>query len=72
MILLILYGGFTAPMERREDLGVRQTRAANPVQCDLSYVSLRLRGLHQCLSDKESNCNAGDMGLIPGSGRSPD
>ena len=23
------------------------------------------------LSSKESNCNAGDMGLIPGSGRSP-
>ena len=24
-----------------------------------------------CLINKESSCNAGDMGLIPGSGRSP-
>ena len=24
-----------------------------------------------CLTNKESSCNAGDMGLIPGSGRSP-
>ena len=70
--LLILYGGFTAPMERREDLEVRQTWAGNPVLCDLSYVSLSLRGLPQWLSGKESNCNAGDIGLIPGSGRSPD
>ena len=28
-------------------------------------------GLPRWLSDKESTCNAGDMGLIPGSGRSP-
>ena len=28
-------------------------------------------GLPQWLSDKESTCNAGDMGLIPGLGRSP-
>ena len=70
--LLILYGGFTAPMERRKDLGVRQTWAGNPVLCYLSYVSLSLRGLPQWLSGQESNCNAGDIGLIPGSGRSPD
>ena len=28
-------------------------------------------GLHQWLSGKEYACNAGDAGLIPGSGRSP-
>ena len=28
-------------------------------------------GLPRWLSGKESACNAGDMGLIPGSGRSP-
>ena len=28
-------------------------------------------GLPQCLSGKESACNAGDVGSIPGSGRSP-
>ena len=30
-----------------------------------------VKGTSQWLSCKESNCNAGDMGLIPGSGRSP-
>ena len=29
------------------------------------------RGLPRWLSDQESNCNAGDGGLIPGSGKSP-
>ena len=74
MILLILYSGFAAPMERRADLGVRQTRAASPVLCGLSYVSLSVRELPQWqwLSGKESNCSAGDMSLIPGPGRSPD
>ena len=28
-------------------------------------------GLPRWCSDKESTCNAGDMGSIPGSGRSP-
>ena len=28
-------------------------------------------GLPLCLSGKESTCNSGDAGLIPGSGRSP-
>ena len=28
-------------------------------------------GLPRWLSGKESGCNAGDLGLIPGSGRSP-
>ena len=28
-------------------------------------------GLPRWLNDKESGCNAGDLGLIPGSGRSP-
>ena len=31
----------------------------------------RVKGLPRWLSGKESACNAGDMGLIPGSGRSP-
>ena len=30
-----------------------------------------LFGFAQWLSSKESSCNAGDMGLIPGRGRSP-
>ena len=30
-----------------------------------------LSGFAQWLSSKESSCNAGDMGLVPGSGRSP-
>ena len=30
-----------------------------------------IMGLPRGLSGKESTCNAGDMGLIPGSGRSP-
>ena len=29
------------------------------------------KGFSRCLSDKESACNAGDKGLIPGLGRSP-
>ena len=38
----------------------------------LSLVITELvRGLPQLLRIKESTCNAGDMGLIPGSGRSP-
>ena len=28
-------------------------------------------GVHWWLSDKESACHAGDLGLIPGPGRSP-
>ena len=36
------------------------------------FRSLQPRtGLPRWLSGKESACNAGDMGLIPGSGRSP-
>ena len=29
-------------------------------------------GLPGCSDGKESACNAGDLGLIPGSGRSPE
>ena len=29
------------------------------------------KGFSGCLRDKESACNVGDMGLIPGLGRSP-
>ena len=38
----------------------------NNVLCALSYT-----GLPQRLSSKESSCNAGDAGLIPGSRISP-
>ena len=46
------------------------------IQGSLLYwlLTLPLRGLPRRLSSKESACNAGaagDMGLIPGSGRSP-
>ena len=34
-------------------------------------LTLSLSGLSWCLSGKESTCNAGDLGLIPGLGRSP-
>ena len=34
-------------------------------------LSVTLRGLPQWLSGKEATCNAGDPGLILGSGRSP-
>ena len=37
----------------------------------VKYCSYRLVGLPWWLSGKESTCNAGDIGLIPGSGRSP-
>ena len=35
------------------------------------YISMQHMGLPWWLSSKESTCNAGDRGLIPGSGRSP-
>ena len=37
----------------------------------VKYCSSRLVGLPWWLSVKESACSAGDIGLIPGSGRSP-
>ena len=36
------------------------------------YISMQHVGLPWWLSGKESTCNAGDLGLIPGSGRSPE
>jgi len=36
----------------------------------MNYEHLGL-GFLGCSSDKEPTCNAGDMGLIPGLGRSP-
>ena len=36
-----------------------------------SYRLLRLWGFHGSLAGKESSCNAGDLGLIPGLVRSP-
>ena len=39
----------------------------------LEYLTLRkaISGLPWWVSGKESSCNAGDVGWIPGSGRSP-
>ena len=34
-------------------------------------LSIKVKGLLRWHSGKESACQAGDMGLIPGSGRSP-
>ena len=36
-----------------------------------SYQLLRLWGFHGSPAGKESSCNAGDLGLIPGLVRSP-
>ena len=49
--------------EREEELGV--THFANN---GLHAINIGFPGI---LDGKESTCNAGDMGLIPGSGRSP-
>ena len=38
--------------------------------CIICSNLLSLSGLPRCLSGKESTCNAGDLGSIPGSGRS--
>ena len=35
------------------------------------HIRIRIQGLSRSLSSKESSCNAGDAGLIPGWGRSP-
>ena len=41
--------------------------------CLIYFLSggLYLLGISRCLSDKESPTSAGDMGLIPGLGKSP-
>ena len=36
----------------------------------IAYIFIRFKGNPWWLSGKESACNAGDVGLIPGSGRS--
>ena len=41
------------------------------ITVSLSNTDQHTQGLPQWLSGKESTCNAGDTGLIPGSGRSP-
>ena len=33
---------------------------------------LQIRNKYPCSNSKESACNAGDLGLIPGLGRSPE
>ena len=40
------------------------------VQTTIQLPSFHI-GLPWCLSGKESACNAGDLGLVPGWGRSP-
>ena len=41
------------------------------ITVSLSNTDQHTQGLPQWLSGKESTCNAGDTGLIPGSGRFP-
>ena len=41
------------------------------ITVSLSNTDHHTQGLPQWLGGKESTCNAGDTGLIPGSGRSP-
>ena len=43
----------------------------NKTKQNQKHLYTFLMGLPQWLSGKESTCNAGDAGLIPGSGRSP-
>jgi len=38
----------------------------------LAYTTILEKGLPWCSESKESACSAGDMGSIPGSGRSPE
>ena len=38
--------------------------------CEMWEQNIACGGLSRCLSGKESTCNAGDVGSIPGSGRS--
>jgi len=38
---------------------------------DVLLSTKNIKGLPWWLRDKESACNSGDVGLIPGSGRSP-
>ena len=38
---------------------------------NILYDTIMMEGLPQWLNRKESACNAGDMGLIPGLGRYP-
>ena len=38
--------------------------------CEMWEQNIACGGLSRCLSRKESTCNAGDVGSIPGSGRS--
>ena len=46
--------------------------AANPMSISILWAALLVRlGLPWWLSSKESACNAGVTGSIPGSGRSP-
>ena len=40
--------------------------------CTLQFLLLRQRGFPGGSDNKESACHAGDLGLIPGLGRSPD
>ena len=47
------------------------TRAGTQGHKGIRVTSLVLRGFPGSSAGKESTCNAGDPGLIPGSGRSP-
>ena len=39
--------------------------------CNISTIIIFVMGFSGGSGDKESTCNAGDTGLMPGSGRSP-
>ena len=41
------------------------------LKCEEFGKSTMYNGLPWWISDKESSCSAGDVGVIPGSGRSP-
>ena len=53
-----------------------ETKVLQAVSCDQKnkvreiYMTIETDGLSWWLSSKESACNAGEVGLIPGSGRS--
>ena len=48
--------------------GVRARSQFLPLDIFSQYSGLR--GFQGCLSSKESTCNTGDVGSVPGSGRS--
>ena len=52
-------------------LAKRQNNSSGHRFALLDFTTVRLRGFPGASDGKESACNAGDLGLIPGLGRSP-